>query len=437
MFLHYLDLSWRSLKRTPLVSLLMVLAIAIGIGITMTSLSVYHMMSMDPIPAKSKQLFMVQLETMDEGEGWWTSDNMPKQLTFQDSENLQLAAQAPKQAAMVKTGFAVHLNNPDFKPLLQPTRATGRDFFSIFNVPFLYGSVWSEEADITGDSLVVIGESLNQQLFGGGNNIGKTLYLDDEMYTIVGIIKTWSLASKFYDLNNGAFRETEQVYIPFAQVRLKELESWGNNNGWKHEDIQTAKDKLNSEILWLQFWVELPDQQSVEQYQAFLNNYIQEQKKVGRFKRDNPRVVIRNVNQWLQYNEVVSEDNKILVGLSFMFLAVCLANILGLLLAKFLRRAPEVGVRRALGASKNQVFAQHLVEVLVLGLLGGVCGILVAQLGLMGIRHSGSGYEALAVMNLKMYLSAPLISMTACVLAGLYPAWLVCRTNPAIYLKSQ
>ena len=52
MFLHYLDLSWRSFKRTPLVSFLMVLAIAIGIGVTMTSLSVYHMMSADPIPEK-------------------------------------------------------------------------------------------------------------------------------------------------------------------------------------------------------------------------------------------------------------------------------------------------------------------------------------------------------------------------------------------------
>ena len=44
MFLHYIDLSWRSIKRTPVISFLMVFAIAIGIGLTMTSLSVYHMM---------------------------------------------------------------------------------------------------------------------------------------------------------------------------------------------------------------------------------------------------------------------------------------------------------------------------------------------------------------------------------------------------------
>ncbi|NRA80227.1 MAG: ABC transporter permease, partial [Pseudoalteromonas sp.] len=91
MFLHYLDLSWRSFKRTPLVSFLMVLAIAIGIGVTMTSLSVYHMMSADPIPEKSSDLYTVQLQTMDEGRTWWTVDNMPLQLTYQDAVNLNQA----------------------------------------------------------------------------------------------------------------------------------------------------------------------------------------------------------------------------------------------------------------------------------------------------------------------------------------------------------
>jgi putative ABC transport system permease protein len=134
---------------------------------------------------------------------------------------------------------------------------------------------------------------------------------------------------------------------------------------------------------------------------------------------------------------VVSEDNKILVALSFMFLAVCLANILGLLLAKFLRRAPEVGVRRALGANKRQIFMQHIIEVAMLGLLGGLLGIVFAQFGLLGVPQSYSYYESLATMDLSMLLSAPLIAISTCVIAGLYPAWLVCKTNPAIYLKSQ
>jgi putative ABC transport system permease protein len=96
-----------------------------------------------------------------------------------------------------------------------------------------------------------------------------------------------------------------------------------------------------------------------------------------------------------------------------------------------------VGVRRALGASKTQVFYQHIVEVAMLGLMGGLIGILVAQLGLWGIRHSYDYYSNLANMDLSMLFAAPVIAITACIVAGMYPAWLVCKTTPSTYLKSQ
>lgn len=165
--------------------------------------------------------------------------------------------------------------------------------------------------------------------------------------------------------------------------------------------------------------------------------YMEDQREKGRFNRETLEYKLRNVTEWLEYNSVVSEDNRILVGLSFMFLLVCVSNILGLLLAKFLKRAPEVGVRRALGASKRHIFAQHIVEVSVIGLAGGLLGIVIAQIGLWGIRVTNSYYDALATMDVSMLLAAPIIALMASFLAGLYPAWLVCRTQPAIYLKSQ
>ncbi|MEC8375461.1 MAG: FtsX-like permease family protein, partial [Pseudomonadota bacterium] len=146
---------------------------------------------------------------------------------------------------------------------------------------------------------------------------------------------------------------------------------------------------------------------------------------------------LRNVHECIEYNEVVTEDKRILVALTLMYIIVSVANILGLLLAKFLKRAPEVGVRRALGASKRQIFLQHIVEVSVIGLAGGLLGIAVAQLGLWGVRTTNSYYNALATMDWSMLLAAPAISLIASFIAGLYPAWLVCKTQPAIYLKSQ
>ena len=122
MLVHYIDLSWRSFKRTPLVSFLMVLAIAIGIGITMTSLSVYHMMSADPIPHKSSQLFSVQLQIMDDGSTWWTSDNQPLQLTYQDAANLYQSQVGAQRLKMVRSGFSVYIDSDKVKPFSQSAR---------------------------------------------------------------------------------------------------------------------------------------------------------------------------------------------------------------------------------------------------------------------------------------------------------------------------
>ena len=99
----------------------------------------------------------------------------------------------------------------------------------------------------------------------------------------------------------------------------------------------------------------------------------------GRYQRPlNNRLT--KPDQWLVDNDVVSNDDRVLVGLAFAFLAVCLLNTVGLLLAKFLNNAPITGVRRALGASRKQVFMQHLVEVGVISSIGALLGLALGAL---------------------------------------------------------
>ncbi|CAD5284428.1 ABC transporter ATP-binding protein [Alteromonas sp. 38] len=437
MFLHYIDLSWRSIKRTPVISFLMVFAIAIGIGLTMTSLSVYHMMSMDPIPHKSGNIFYPQLNIMDDGNEWHSSDNLPYQLTYQDAINLYNADIPVLKSPSFRSGFSVHLNSPEVKPTMEPARLVNREFFTIFDRPFVYGAPWSRDSQDTHEYVVVISEKINDRLFAGKNSVGQHIYLDNNSYRIVGVSANWEHHVKYYDVNNGAFNVAEQLYIPFSIAPLEEIGTWGNMNGWKHENSKGYQGLLASERVWIQFWAQLNTMQEKQQFGDYLISYMDDQREKGRFNREVLEFKLRNVTEWLEYNKVVSEDNRILVGLSFMFLLVCVSNILGLLLAKFLKRAPEVGVRRALGASKRHIFAQHIVEVSVIGLAGGLLGIAIAQLGLWGVRVTNSYYGALANMDVSMLLTAPIIALTASFLAGIYPAWLVCRTQPAIYLKSQ
>ena len=125
---------------------------------------------------------------------------------------------------------------------------------------------------------------------------------------------------------------------------------------------------------------------------------------------------------------------------------MCLVNVVGLLLAKFMNGAALTGLRRALGASRRDIVRQHLTEVLLIGLAGGVLGLLLAMAGLAGIRSlytvgayesEAQVYDQLTNIDFTVVLVTLGLALLAGLLAGLYPAWRIGRTAPAVYLKSQ
>jgi putative ABC transport system permease protein len=433
MFFYYLDLAWRSIKKTPFLSLLMVLAISIGIGITITTLNVYQLMSENPAGERTDKLVAVQLWSQDKDA--WKEFNA--QLTYQDAYNLRQSDVPVRQTAMFVTGLAVQTEDPDFVPLLEAVRVTDSDFFDMFSVPFIYGKAWDKSVDTEAVYQVVINEALNQQLFAGEDSIGKTLYLDSKPYQIVGVTKTWSPSPLYYDITTGAFKDSAQIFVPFSLAPIEEFQSWGNNQSWKREPINTYNQRLSSELHWIQYWAEVQDDAQRDEYAQWLKRYVEQQQLLGRFDSPEAAAKLSNVEQWLEINEVVPEDNKILVGLSGLFLLVCLVNMLGLLLAKFLKRAPEVGVRRAIGASRAQIFAQHMVEVGLIVFGGGVLGLLWAWGSLSMLSAHFDLEAALTQLDLTMWVLAPTIAIAAALIAGVYPAWRICSTNPSVHLKSQ
>jgi putative ABC transport system permease protein len=182
--------------------------------------------------------------------------------------------------------------------------------------------------------------------------------------------------------------------------------------------------------------VELDSPASVAAYKSFLEHYSADQRAAGRFVRPT-NVRLRNVMQWLEYNQVVPSDTRLQAWLALGFLVVCLVNTVGLMLAKFMRRAGELGVRRALGASQRTLFGQLLLESGVIGFIGGVLGLLLALLGLWLVRQQPSDYAKLAHMDSAMLLVTFVVSVAASTLAGLLPAWRACRVAPALQLKAQ
>ena len=388
MFAYYLNLAVRSLKRNVILTTLMIAAIGVGIGASMTTLTVFRAMSGNPIPEKSQQLFAVQIGNWDPQRRVATTgdpEGLQPQLTYIDVMALMKAHAAARQTAMYATGLALTPNNPEVRPYLVQIRATYTDFFPMFQVPFLYGAPWPAADDDNHADVVVITTELNDKVFGGANSVGKTLNLDGRDYRIVGVTQHWSPTPKFYDLNNDQFGESEEIYLPFTRAIDAQMPSFGNYNCSGDIGEPGWDGRLRSECVWFQFWAELPTPAAAARYRAFLNNYASDQRRAGRFQWL-PRTRLRDVREWMDYQHVVKNAARILVLVSFSFLFVCLLNAMGLMLAKIMGRAADIGVRRALGASRRAIFGQCLIEAGVIGLVGAILGLLLTVLGLWALR---------------------------------------------------
>lgn len=435
MFLYYLRLSALSYRRNPILSTLMVLAVAIGISAYMIVFTLNYTMGGDPIPHKSGQLFHVQLDSGNPN----TEADPPVQLTYIDAMHLQETSRAFRQTTTSKFSSIVEPANPEIRPFSVIGRGAYADFFSMFDVPFQYGSGWDSAADRDLQQVVVLSAELNERLYGGADSVGETLEFDGDFWRVVGVMQEWNPVPKFYDINNGPFDNGEEMYIPWRHLVARDLPRAGNTNCWKSIEGTGLEAFLNSECVWIQYWVELRNADEEADYLAYLNNYVSEQKALGRFERPMNNALF-DVNEWLVKEEVLPEETRILSMLAAMLLAVCLLNTIGLLLAKFLGKSAEIGVRQALGAHKGSLFIQHVIEAGFIGLLGGLLGLALAGYGLEGVKLL-LGNELMVTdwirLNVPVVIITILLAIVATIVAGLYPIWRACNINPAMHLKTQ
>ncbi|MFC5527187.1 ABC transporter permease [Rhodanobacter ginsengisoli] len=435
MFGYYLQLGLRSLRRNPALTTLMVMAIGFGVAASMITYSVFRAVSGNPIPDKSAQLFIPQVDS------WGPQQNEkgepPEALDYVDAAALMRAHEAKRQTLLYLVQVSVMPDGGRDLPLAATGYAVGSDFFPMFEVPFQYGNGWSPQDDQARGAEVVISSQLNQKLFGGVDSVGRTVNLSGHDYRVVGVTRHWNPSPRFFDLfSTSGFKEASDFYMPFTRALDLKMRPGGRNSCRGKLTFTTWEDYLQSNCVWITPWVELDSAAAVARYQRFLQSYSADQQRAGRFAWA-PNVRLRNVMQWLDHEHVVPPESRISLLVSLGFFLICLINTVGLLLAKFLRRAGEIGVRRALGASRREIYTQYLIEAGAVGLAGGVLGLLLTAMGVSGVGVLFPPQIAkLAQLDFKLVGLTLLVAIVATVLAAFYPAWRAARVQPAWQLKS-
>src|SRR6185295_18932441 len=119
MFGYYLRLALRSLRKNPVLTALMIAAIGVGIGVCMTTLSIYYLMSSNPVRYKDNLLYAVTMDSWDPARAFDEDDHPelpPWELTCRDAMAVRASDIPTRQAAMFKVTFIVQPEREDVHP---------------------------------------------------------------------------------------------------------------------------------------------------------------------------------------------------------------------------------------------------------------------------------------------------------------------------------
>ena len=282
-------------------------------------------------------------------------------------------------------------------------------FFTMEGLPMMLGRDFLPEEGQPGkDHVVILSNRLWSQHFGADRNIiGKDIRMNGEPYTVVGV-----MPPGIHD------RFNSQLWVPLA----------------------FRPEQINHDAHFMLVMARLKDGVSLAQAQAEMNGIAQQLQ--NEYPKSNANWGVSVEPLHLNFLTDATRRNLwlLLGAVGFLLLIACV-NVANLLLARGTSRQREVALRAALGASRIRLFAQFLTESLVLAVLGGALGILLAGIIIDAIAAVMPPVGTMLPSEANIRISIPVLLFTIAVttvaglLFGSAPAWQATRLDLNEVLK--
>lgn len=297
-------------------------------------------------------------------------------------------------------------------------KRTDGAYWQILDFRFLEGHPFTAADDEAGRRVAVISDSLRDRLFGGGPAVGKSVTVDGESFRVVGVVPRVPLPRRV------AYAE---IWVPIGTIPSSDYRKqlFGD-----FDAIVLARSRADFPRLKREFAT-----------------------RMARFPIDNPKE-ITSTRAWLDTPyEAVAHDLApgsmrrgkdeqmplifagILALIAILFMTLPALNLVTLNLSRILERASEIGVRRAFGAPRTSLVGQFVLENVVLTIIGGVIGFVVAAAALPAIERVQLVSDLYLDLNLRIFAYGMLVAAFFGVFSGFYPAWKMSRLEPVNALR--
>ncbi len=425
-FLRDLKHGARMLLRRPAFAAVAVVSLALGIGLNTTLFSVVNAVLLRETPVLQPDRLLEIYSS--------ASDEMP-QLTTSFPDFQAIRDGAPALAGAAAHAFVRGILTSGDKPVLVTGEAVTANYFDLLGIqPGLGRSFRPEEAATEGDAAVlVLSHRLWQQRFSGSPAIlGQAVQLSGVTYTIVGVApKPFSGTLPGLD---------PQFWVPLTMVERLSF------SGVQHvADVNPGETRLTRRgTRWLFVKGRLREGRSVEEARAQIETVFARLRSEhpGTNDKVKPSVVLASsIRFHPMLDGYVKAASAVLLTAVGLVLLIACANVANMQLARGAARRRELAVRAAIGASRGRLLGQLLSESLVLALVGGAAGVLLAQWA--GGILAGLPTDALPVpvrfdfgVDGRVLAFAAFASLLTTAVFGLAPAWSASKPDLVPSLKA-
>ncbi len=431
MFDFYLRGAIRSLRRTPVLSTVMVVDLALGLAIWVLAFAAVDSHRRDPITA-NKGLFHVDWGSAPEAE-IATADNFRRLLahaphmllSYGDAERLSRHPAVARRAKTFTSRIALEAGGERIDSAVR--FATG-ELFPMFELGFLFGGAWSEAAERDRAPVIVLDHGSNQRLFGGADSVGRSVAIDGRAFRVAGVLAEEPERLRAYDFT---IVNVPAVYLPFELYR--ELGARPDYIGARSVHGPLPEDLERSSDSFVQLWVELPDARAQQAYERFV---------AGEVAQRRPQVAprrppVQSAASFIEESVPIPSGFLVFEVCAFVALLACCVNLSRLLIVKFQARGPELAVQRAFGATRASVLAQYMIEVVLVTAAATGLGLLIAIASLESINAIVPDRPSAFAIDATVVLFACAMGFGSGILAAINPAIRSGQTAPAVFLRAQ